>query len=425
MRSSHSGLKQKIAVFTGLLCALLGLELLPPIFQALFQLHQPSPFELGLLWFVGVIALLLSTMFFWKSTRLHEGISLAMLPFLFLAHIESASRLYLKFFSPEESRKFYIEKVKSTYPENSIYVGHALLQFTGQPGIELPFFKALGEDNAFNEQGFMGKQKTLEKPPNTVRVACLGGSTTLSGYPKILEELLNDRSSDGDQFETLNFGLGYWTTAHSLVNFVLNVLEYDPDVVVIHHAWNDNKVRGESINSDYSHKLQYFHEPEIPDRHFIRISIIYRWVKFKWLKSQPDWLNLGNSIFKKAGKDSNAKNQEELTLFKRNIGLIIDIARMKNIEVILTTMPHSTREDILYSDAVVGIQQANGFIREIYEERKDQIHFVDLDSMMTGQMEGQFIDVAHLYQDGIKFKAERIFATILEVDTPVLNEGIE
>jgi hypothetical protein len=53
----------------------------------------------------------------------------------------------------------------------------------------------------------------------------------------MMEDYLNAHASAGDgRFEVLNFGLGFYTTAHSLVNYVLNVVDYHPGYLVIHHA---------------------------------------------------------------------------------------------------------------------------------------------------------------------------------------------
>jgi hypothetical protein len=41
----------------------------------------------------------------------------------------------------------------------------------------------------------------------------------------------------------MNFGHPYWTTNHSVVNFMLNVLDFHPDFVVIHHGWNEERAR--------------------------------------------------------------------------------------------------------------------------------------------------------------------------------------
>ncbi len=77
----------------------------------------------------------------------------------------------------------------------------------------------------------------------TWRIACLGGSTT-NGFmlpeeetwPAILEELLRDRGLD---VEVINAGRAWYTTAQSLVSYTLDVRFFDPDLVIVMHAYND------------------------------------------------------------------------------------------------------------------------------------------------------------------------------------------
>lgn len=75
------------------------------------------------------------------------------------------------------------------------------------------------------------------------RVLCLGGSTTWGHrlpredtWPSILEKLLREMGYD---VEIINAARPWYTTAHSLVNYCLQMRRYNPDVVVIMHGVND------------------------------------------------------------------------------------------------------------------------------------------------------------------------------------------
>ncbi len=84
-----------------------------------------------------------------------------------------------------------------------------------------------------------------EKSKGTVRILFLGGSTTQWGklrdedqYPTVVKELLDNRFPD-TTIEVLNAGKEYYTTKHSLINYVTYCRRWKPDVVVIMHAIND------------------------------------------------------------------------------------------------------------------------------------------------------------------------------------------
>ncbi len=76
-----------------------------------------------------------------------------------------------------------------------------------------------------------------------LRIVCLGGSTTQSlglepqdQWPARMERLLRDR---GEDVEVINAGWPWYTTAHSLVNYVLRIRHFSPDIVVVMHGIND------------------------------------------------------------------------------------------------------------------------------------------------------------------------------------------
>ncbi len=84
-----------------------------------------------------------------------------------------------------------------------------------------------------------------EKAAGTVRILFLGGSTTQWGkardedqYPTFVKKFLDERYPD-TTIEVLNAGKEYYTTKHSLINYVTYCRRWEPDVVVIMHAIND------------------------------------------------------------------------------------------------------------------------------------------------------------------------------------------
>ncbi len=95
-------------------------------------------------------------------------------------------------------------------------------------------------DLIINSRGLRDREFSLEKPANTRRILCLGGSFT-AGYgvqaeqtfPKVLERLLNSDSDDSVAWEVLNGGVGSTGTAHQLAFFNAEGFEYSPDIVLL------------------------------------------------------------------------------------------------------------------------------------------------------------------------------------------------
>ena len=96
-----------------------------------------------------------------------------------------------------------------------------------------------------NSLGFRGDEFSLEKQPGTVRIACIGGSTTfcgeVSGDHKTWPHQLQDRLREkyGENIEVINAGIPGYTVSASQRNLEKRVLQLKPDVLLVYHAIND------------------------------------------------------------------------------------------------------------------------------------------------------------------------------------------
>jgi hypothetical protein len=262
--------------------------------------------------------------------------------------------------------------------------------------------------------GFVGRDFAYAKPPGVIRIAALGASTTADGYPAMLEEYLNARvAAQSNRFEVMNFGCGYWTSAHVLVNFVLNVIDFAPDYVIIHQAANDEDARASEaeFRGDYSHHLKVFQQPRIVDRYILRVSVPYRALKF-YLNPNPEWMFVEAASQIRRKVPQRALNARELGVFRRNIETIIDVASARQIKVVLTTMPRST--DKRYTHIHIHhLDQLNEVLRSIAADH-DRLLFVDLDKLMTGKVNHLFLDPVHVNDTGKRMKAEYLGKRIID-----------
>jgi hypothetical protein len=108
---------------------------------------------------------------------------------------------------------------------------------------------------------FRGKKFDKEKDPGTIRIMTLGGSTTYGfcvetkdTYPFQLEKILNEK---GYNVEVINAAVSGYTTMHSLINYMLNLVYLEPDIVYIYHGINDVVIgdNPETFKTDYSHVM--------------------------------------------------------------------------------------------------------------------------------------------------------------------------
>lgn len=411
--------KGALTKFIAIGSVLTGVLFSPYLFGILFSFGELHVFDIQGLNYTAAVFVIFGILLLLFKKRVSMGLLMMIFSVLMLIWSEFAFRGVAKLAAGDKFINDMNFKSNVTYTENQAYGGSPYIHFLGKPNTKLEGNLALKASHPFNNFGFCGDDFFYYKPAKVIRIACIGESTTADGYPKFLENYLNQNNVvSGYRFEVYNFGHAYWTTAHSLSNFMLNILDFSPDILVIHHGWNEAKVRnyeeGE-FRGDYSHRFTTFNHPVIPDRYIIRTSAIYRYFKFMFDKS-PFWMTLAGSI--ETGKypeKSDFRNKKELIPFERNITNIVRTAHDNNMKVIFATIPHSTEPNIAMREGVPNIIQCNSLTREIYSRFQTDVSFVDLDSILTGKRNDIFVDLAHINDEGRKLKAEQIGKTVFSL----------
>jgi len=405
MRERLKGLPFKIGA-AGCLVALL---LSPPLFSRLFALCELAP-EDGP-WGWALAAALLAVSVFVGLNRLGARNKLAALHLSVVALLALELGLRLVVGAQQDVRDQLVEMARSTYPRQMSFQGHPFLQFVGSSA-----HRSDEGQQTFNSRGFVGPEFQQQKPAGTIRVACLGGSTTQYGYPAVLGDYLNKQAGARGRFEALNFGLSSYTTAHSLVNLALNVVHLSPDYVVIHHAWNDEIVRDVvgGMNSDYSHAFGSFSAPVVPLRLLVRGSVLVRYALHLTV-GRPSWSSLENALVKEVPRNEpRYRDLSELTYYRRNLESMVDLTLARGIVPVLTTQPYTTDESKHETEIWKHIKQCNGVVRTLAKKYGDKVLLVDLDRKMTGAMNHLFKDLGHLTDPGIAVKAHAIGKVIMD-----------
>lgn len=186
------------------------------------------------------------------------------------------------------------------------------------------------------------KQYPQARRSGSYRILAMGGSTTANWklapkqrYPAVLEQLLADRNPTR-VIEVLNAGQDWWTTKHSLINYVTYAHAWSPDLVIVMHGIND---LGRSFSqprfSIGEYDDQYRH-------HYAQAAQAAQGISFEhymgrnWLRSIDDiWfssIRLGEVTFPVAWYQSREP-------FRRNLERIIHYVRSDGAKVILVTQP--------------------------------------------------------------------------------------
>ena len=398
----------------GVVGLLLGLLCAPPIAGWLLALEPLHHDDLVPLWGFAAALSAMSLFVGFSASPHRQKVASVLVLALVLVCGELTFRAWVAFW-PRSEQEALILLARRTYPDTAAYQPHPFLQFTGRPGVALRGNEALGTLLPYNERGFLGPDLAPDKPPSAIRVACLGGSTTARGYPRRMQDFLRERLGVALGVEVMNFGQGWYTSAHSVVNFALNVSDYSPDYVVFHHAWNDGRARNRvaAVRGDYGHALKAFDPPPILDAALIRGSTLYRWVKQE-LRGEPDWAFLGAAVVKEGLTKPGPPfaDVSELRPYERNVRSVVDLALARGVVPVLVTQPRSTDPDVAVALVAPHIDQCNEIVRAVAERYGEAVVLVDLAADLTGQNE-IFVDIAHMTAEGMDQKAEAVGEAIL------------
>lgn len=167
------------------------------------------------------------------------------------------------------------------------------------------------------------------------RIFCLGGSTTEWAdtrhvdWPSRVEQELAG-AMPGRTVQVYNDGRQWYTSQHSLINYVLNLRRHKPDAIIVMHALNDLLINADFCrfsNGAFQNDYRHFYGPVT--------RLIKRETMFEALgdKLCSQWNYPSREVV-------NTVDFPGLEPFKRNLQNLIDIARMDNVKVILMTEPY-------------------------------------------------------------------------------------
>lgn len=312
-----------------------------------------------------------------------------------------------------------------SYKRNEVIDRNQRLPYALHPNKYYSFKKPL----RLNNYGHFGEDFHLEKPERTLRVACLGASTTANNiadtesdytYPGFFRNFLSDglRQSGLDvNVEVMNCGIGGWVSADIMINFFLNIIHLKPDYVVLYHGYNDLHLHlMDGFRSDYSHGRMNLGEV------IERIRLASRLPKFRWWHSYEclkDRVfgtgNVRNDVLRMILKQSPNPHQPfaDIAVEQQNFRNLLAVCRHHGIRVLLSSFCYFDHDA---SPVAIrhreGVAQENAMMRELAEEFG--LPFVDQAAMMPNDAEC-FVDSVHFSPSGMSVLA-RNFADALVAD---------
>jgi|SRR3989344_583058 len=349
--------KSKTRIFSfmkyfGIFLIIAGLILNPFFVQAFFSHDrniENKVYIFGVVVF-EIVLISLGLLLFHKP-RYYREVTLfftsALLLFLVL---EMSSRAYLCYFADYSMQSKLLFYGQCNMP--SLYEPHPYMNYHGMPDYVSP-----DNLNMHNSYGFRGPEVIVPRPNSTYRIAALGGSTTYTvdvkdwkkDYPRQLEKELKEIYNYSN-IEVVNAGLNSWNTHESLINFEFNVLDLQPDMIIIYDGINDvhsRLVNPSLYRGDNLGRRKQWTTPEIP---FIFHSVFVRLITEinpmgldQYVDAQTSAAGIFDSGFSSIlnGTPMETLQKNKPIYFERNIRDMIAIARENNVSVMLATFAYS------------------------------------------------------------------------------------
>jgi len=348
---------------------------------------------------------------------------------------------------------------------SDIYKWHPFTGFTFAPNIE--FQASHSHQKAkpvilVDEYSFLSNVRNyeLKKSAGEIRIATIGASTTANinlsyeeNWPGRLGILLNEVYPH-KKIKILNAGVPGFDTAQSIGNLALRVMPFDPDIVIIYHAYNDLK----AIRADRKFSPDYSHIHQKPYGYYQQPGILMRWLNHSMFyvrvrKEYRDYVSNRNKYNKMAGNKKSVKQEkaagskkqrlvhippDAVRIFEQHVRSLVAIAEAGGAKVVLSSFATLHDPYLDYSDnerikgltkyqktelgsllyftpglelpaIFKGINQFNNVLKIIAQEEK--VGWVDNAASIPND-EKYFVDRVHFTKNGAKIMAENFFPVV-------------
>lgn len=277
----------------------------------------------------------------------------------------------------------------------------------------------------FDSNGFRTNEPVGEKPDGEFRIIALGGSTTENvwneaglHWPLVVECEL--RAAGRPQVRVLNSAMSAYTTAHSLVRLQFDVLDYEPDMVLVMHGVNDLHVvyaaAARGITADGHYASQYSRPA------------------YTGAVSEDDvvlsrlWRAIGSRVLARPEADRSIPYDLDpgIQYFSRNLGSMTNLIGARSGVPVLLTMPFDTSRVHEHGGSNQGVgllhlPDAESFDRDMtaYNDRiraaadsASGVMVVDMAALLTGTTD-YFVDAVHYSTEGVVAFGTQLAAELL------------
>jgi lysophospholipase L1-like esterase len=243
---------------------------------------------------------------------------------------------------------------------------------------------------------------------NYFNIFCLGGSTTEfrdsrgRDWPGLTQKLIREKYNI-DSIRFYNLGKQWYTTQHTLINYIQNLRKFKPDVIIVMHNINDLLINADFSrfsNGNFREDYGHFLGPEaLMIKYGSLAEFIFNNLKLLWYGPEP--------------VDIKTDKFPGLVSFRNNLKTLTELARNSDTKIIFMTQPNIYKQKMnseelqslnmlnreaigdgirwTYETALSGIKKYNDTIRELSNELN--VPLVDLEKVVPKSLDYFYDDV--------------------------------
>ena len=276
-----------------------------------------------------------------------------------------------------------------------------------------PFLTYVGNPAYFdhNTQGFRApKDLRYEVRADTLRIACLGGSSTYDtrtsredSYPHQLEIALTARGVESP--EVINAGLGGYSTPNMIGMLALRIVPLAPRIAIFDSGFNDawNRLLYRKFAEDYSHAMRAWDAGPIPLWRSSRLlDRIAARLGSPSLRNphihQVAW-------YPPSGTPEENWRASSSSAFEHNLVTLVAIARAHGIRPVLTTQATDFASHPVEHDNALWDQALREYTTVVERVARElDVDLIDVRAPMSDRAE-YFADVLHMTAAGNRERA--------------------
>lgn len=195
-----------------------------------------------------------------------------------------------------------------------------------------------------------GREFALPKS-GAFRIVCMGGSTTEEKrddgfrWPSELERILRERLNRPD-IEVMNLGNSAYATPHLLIHLELDVLSWQPDLIIAFENINDLQANWfPDFKPDYSHMFSdpYFNTPDFSKNFTLAAALLQHFQLYWIVKDRIDRFDVAGN-YRIRREPWGDKPLPGLPIFERNWRSFAALARSNGIPLVLASQPFHPSE---------------------------------------------------------------------------------